>query len=70
MLELDENIVRLRAYEIWEADGRPEGRETQHWERALSDVTSTFPRPARAKGRPRKPETAAKPRRKALKAAS
>jgi DUF2934 family protein len=27
----DEYRVRLRAYEIWERKGRPEGRELDHW---------------------------------------
>ena len=26
--------VRDRAYEIWEQEGRPAGREREHWERA------------------------------------
>jgi Protein of unknown function (DUF2934) len=26
--------VRERAYRLWEADGRPEGREQEYWERA------------------------------------
>src|SRR5262245_43736286 len=39
MLELDENTVRRRAYEIWESDGRPFGREWEHWERAQQELT-------------------------------
>jgi hypothetical protein len=30
---LDERI-RSRAYHLWEADGRPHGREAEFWERA------------------------------------
>ena len=26
--------IRERAYHLWEADGRPEGREAEFWERA------------------------------------
>ena len=26
--------IRERAYRLWEADGRPEGREQEYWERA------------------------------------
>ena len=26
--------IRERAYHLWEADGRPQGRETEFWERA------------------------------------
>jgi hypothetical protein len=29
-----EQRIRARAYEIWEEEGRPEGREREHWERA------------------------------------
>ena len=26
--------IRERAYHLWEADGRPHGREKEYWERA------------------------------------
>ena len=26
--------TRIRAYHLWEADGRPQGREEEFWERA------------------------------------
>ena len=29
-----EERIRKRAYELWEADGRPHGREAEFWERA------------------------------------
>jgi hypothetical protein len=29
-----ENRVRERAYLMWEADGRPHGRDVEYWERA------------------------------------
>ena len=73
MLDIDENIVRMRAYEIWESDGRPEGCETQHWERAVRDLTKAKPiARAKSQSRARKSEAApaAKPRRKAANAAS
>lgn len=31
--------IRERAYQIWEAEGRPEGREAEHWKQASDDVT-------------------------------
>ncbi|WP_173931862.1 DUF2934 domain-containing protein [Chelativorans sp. Marseille-P2723] len=37
MSERDEKI-RQRAYEIWEAEGRPEGREAEHWARASQEI--------------------------------
>jgi DUF2934 family protein len=30
----DEARIRERAYHLWEADGRPHGREREFWERA------------------------------------
>ncbi len=29
-----EQRVRISAYHFWEADGRPDGQEGDHWERA------------------------------------
>jgi len=33
-----QEIIRERAYAIWEQEGRPEGREWDHWLRAASEV--------------------------------
>jgi Protein of unknown function (DUF2934) len=30
--------IRRRAYEIWECEGRPAGREQEHWEQAEREV--------------------------------
>lgn len=30
--------IRARAYEIWEREGRPEGREDEHWRQAAAEV--------------------------------
>ena len=30
-----EEAIRARAYQIWEEEGRPEGRQELHWQRAL-----------------------------------
>jgi len=35
----NEERVRQRAYEIWEQAGRPEGRETEHWQQAVEEIT-------------------------------
>jgi hypothetical protein len=29
-----ENRIREKAYSLWEADGRPEGRSEEYWQRA------------------------------------
>ena len=40
MMTIDnEAKVRERAYYIWEREGRPHGRELQHWQAALSELT-------------------------------
>ena len=33
-----EQRVRQRAYELWQAEGRPEGRAEQHWEQACREL--------------------------------
>ena len=36
-----EDRIRARAYQLWETDGRPDGREQQHWEQACREVGAT-----------------------------
>ncbi len=36
----DEETIRRRAYEIWVAESRPEGREAEHWERARRELAA------------------------------
>jgi hypothetical protein len=58
-----ETAIRRRAYAIWEEEGRPDGREWDHWERASQEVlrshlqlieSSALPKPRKtAKGRAR-----------------
>lgn len=31
--------IRARAHEIWESEGRPEGREAEHWMRAEAEIS-------------------------------
>lgn len=33
-----EERIRQRAHELWEQEGRPEGRAQDHWERAAQDL--------------------------------
>ena len=42
---MDDNRIRERAYEIWEQEGRPEGRHAEHWERACRDCGQPNPNP-------------------------
>ena len=36
----DEKAIRERAYHIWEAEGRPHGRDREHWERANREIAA------------------------------
>ncbi len=40
------DVIRRRAYEIWQAEGQPEGRALEHWCRAEAETVQ--PRPAAA----------------------
>jgi hypothetical protein len=42
---MDERI-RQRAYEIWEREGRPHGREAEHWRKAAEELAEPPPPPA------------------------
>jgi hypothetical protein len=33
-----EDQIRSRAYQIWEEEGRPTGRDVEHWIRALLEL--------------------------------
>lgn len=33
-----EDRIKRRAYELWEAEGRPEGRQAEHWEQAAREI--------------------------------
>lgn len=35
--------IRLRAYRIWEREGRPEGRAEEHWRQAEYEVSQEEP---------------------------
>jgi hypothetical protein len=34
----DDERIRGRAHEIWESEGRPEGRHEEHWTRARREI--------------------------------
>ncbi len=38
MIDAHETLIRQRAYEIWEGEGRPEGRSDLHWEQAMREL--------------------------------
>jgi hypothetical protein len=37
-LPVDDDRIRKRAYGIWIAEGRPDGREHAHWQRARHEL--------------------------------
>ncbi|MGD0720363.1 MAG: DUF2934 domain-containing protein [Roseiarcus sp.] len=51
----DEEIIKARAYAIWEGEGRPHGRDLDHWRRASQEVA------AMAAEAPRRKEDTARP---------
>lgn len=40
--QLSEDAIRQRAYYMWEADGRPEGRGDHYWSLAHAEATKAF----------------------------
>ena len=34
-----EDTIRTRAHQIWESEGRPDGRDHEHWEAAEREMT-------------------------------
>jgi Protein of unknown function (DUF2934) len=36
----DQDLIRKRAYEIWEREGRPHGRDLEHWQLAMVEFYS------------------------------
>jgi hypothetical protein len=57
--QISQEAVARRAYELWEAEGRPEGRAMEHWTRAESMLRENGPAAEIARGsdtpRARKP---------------
>lgn len=42
MLGLNDAHVAKRAYEIWEREGRPHGRDREHWLQAVEELSTTI----------------------------
>ncbi len=41
MTQPTEEQIRTRAYYLWEADGRPQGRDWDYWMKAKSELAPT-----------------------------
>ena len=80
----DDAAIREQAYYLWEAEGRPDGRESEFWMRAVVALTDSAqldtlmkPAPKKSGAKPKavakpvtKPKVAAKPAPKLKAAAS
>jgi predicted flap endonuclease-1-like 5' DNA nuclease len=40
IIQESETVIAARAYQIWEEEGRPNGRHEIHWQRALAELTA------------------------------
>jgi hypothetical protein len=52
-----EDEIKRRAYELWEADGRPEGLDQNYWFKAMTEITQAAVKsikPARKRTRVKK----------------
>jgi hypothetical protein len=38
-----EEKIQIRAYAIWEDEGRPEGRHLEHWRQAVQEIGAAAP---------------------------
>ncbi|WP_432280269.1 DUF2934 domain-containing protein [Stakelama saccharophila] len=43
-----EQHIRDRAYQIWQEEGQPEGREHEHWARARTEIEDARPGAAKS----------------------
>jgi hypothetical protein len=61
----DQDLIRARAHQIWEREGRPDGRHLEHWEMASAEIAAEAKPAAKpaslAKARARKAAKTAEP---------
>jgi hypothetical protein len=54
-----EDRIRQRAYELWEADGRPDGQDQAYWFKAMAEIAAAAITPIKpARKRTTKPKVA------------
>jgi hypothetical protein len=44
-VSIPEDVIQMRAYAIWENEGRPEGKHLEHWRMAAREVAVTVAMP-------------------------
>ncbi len=42
IMQPDENRIREYAYQIWEAEGKPDGKAEQHWKLACESLNNEY----------------------------
>jgi hypothetical protein len=52
--DLEERVVRERAHALWEAEGRPEGRQEEHWYLAVRELSARAAAPKTSATAPRR----------------
>ncbi len=57
----DRAEIQRRAYEIWEREGRPNGREFDHWVAAEAELAQAAQAPEAPPRKPRAPRAKAAP---------
>ena len=57
-MTISEESIRARAYEIWEREGQPGGRDAEHWQMAVDELTAEAAKAAKPKA-PRRTTKAA-----------
>lgn len=60
MADSEEDWIKTRAYRMWEEEGYPTGKDTEHWERARLEFITLKPIAESAGSSKRKSATAAK----------
>jgi hypothetical protein len=61
ILDAREERIKAKAHALWEADGKPEGRDREHWEQAAKLVDEEERAAARARSHPEAAEREGKP---------
>ncbi len=57
---INRDQIAERAFEIWEKEGQPHGRDQEHWQRAEAELAETMKKMTTPPGK-RAAKTAAKP---------
>ena len=54
--------IEVRAYLIWEREGQPHGRQSEHWRRAEAEILGTVPEKKTARAKSNGTTKVAKPK--------